>query len=71
MRAWPGEEFAIRLLRGDRQEEILVEAADPYRLPAEDFHAALLDGKPMEISLEDSLADMSVLDEVLRSIRPR
>jgi D-xylose 1-dehydrogenase (NADP+, D-xylono-1,5-lactone-forming) len=39
-----------------------------YAVEADDFAAAALDGKPQRISLEDSLGNMRVLDEIRRQI---
>jgi predicted dehydrogenase len=39
-----------------------------YAVEADDFAAAALDGKPPRISLQDSLGNMRVLDEIRRQI---
>ena len=65
MCAWPGEAFRIKYWHGDQYEEIETLATNPYQLLVEDFQNALTTGKPMEITLEDTLANMKCIDAVL------
>jgi predicted dehydrogenase len=65
--AWPGEAFRIRLWSGNDYREIEIPAANPYQLLVEEFHAALRDGKPMDISLDETLNNMRAVDAVRAS----
>jgi predicted dehydrogenase len=47
-------------------ETIAFEAADPYGVQAERFANAALDGAPVPIPTEDSIANMRVIDEIFR-----
>jgi D-xylose 1-dehydrogenase (NADP+, D-xylono-1,5-lactone-forming) len=67
MCAWPGEAFKIKYWHGSEFEEIVLPAANPYQLLIEDFQAALRTGKKMDISLNDTLANMKTIEAVLQS----
>jgi predicted dehydrogenase len=47
-------------------ETIAFDPADPYAVQAERFARAVLDGEPVPIPLEDSIANMRVIDEIFR-----
>jgi predicted dehydrogenase len=47
-------------------ETITFEPADPYTVQAERFAAAVLDGEPMPIPIEDAVGNMRVIDEIFR-----
>ena len=47
-------------------ETITFETADPYTVQAERFARAVLDGEPVPIPVEDSIANMRVIDEIFR-----
>jgi predicted dehydrogenase len=47
-------------------ETITFETADPYTVQAERFARAVLDGEPVPIPTEDSIANMRVIDEIFR-----
>ncbi len=66
MCAWPGTAFKIKCWRGDDYEEIETPATNPYQLLAADFQAALRDGKPMDITLDDTLKNMKCIDAALQ-----
>jgi predicted dehydrogenase len=64
MCAWPGTDFTIKLWRGEAYEEIVVPAANHYQLLVEDFGDALLTGKPMDHTLEDTVSNLRVIDRL-------
>ncbi len=65
--AWPGEAFKIKHWKDEQYEEIETPAANHYTMIAEDFGDALQQNKPMEFSLDDTLANMKALDRVAAS----
>ena len=48
-------------------EEIVFETCDQYRLQADAFAQAILDDTPVPTPLSDALANMKVIDAVVRS----
>lgn len=67
--AWPNTEFSIELSIDGRSENLTTPAANHYRILAEAFADAILGIAPLEYPLSDSVANMEVLDEILRQIR--
>ena len=57
---------AVRL---DRPFTFAEPGIDPYRLMVESFSAAALNGSPAPLALEDSIANLRVIDGVRRSLR--
>jgi len=68
MCAWPGQKFIIKHWAGDDYKEIEVKETNPYQRVADDFQAALLDGKAMDITLKDTLQNMKTLDAALHQV---
>ncbi|MCC6485983.1 MAG: Gfo/Idh/MocA family oxidoreductase [Candidatus Hydrogenedentes bacterium] len=70
-RPWfPGEqsaEFFIR--RGEHEERVSVPGANTYRLEVEDFGHACQTRKPPRWSIDDAIANMSVIDSLYKSAR--
>lgn len=62
--AWPTGEFTINVWTGDRREDIAVPPANHYQLMAEEFAAAVLDGRPPAWPIDDALANLAVLDQL-------
>ncbi len=58
-----------KALDGSSGEWIECKAANQYTIQGDDFSAAILKGKPAPYPLEDSLANMRVIDAVLSSRR--
>ena len=58
-----------KALDGSSGEWIKCKAANQYTIQGDDFSAAILKGKPAPYPLEDSLANMRVIDAVLSSRR--
>lgn len=69
MCAWPGEAFKIKYWHGADYEEIETPATNHYQLLVEDFQAALLHGKPMDITLGDTLANMKCIEAALSAAK--
>ncbi len=65
---WPGEKFKIKLWQMGQYEEIVIPAANHYRLMIEDFAHSLLHGTPLRFSLQDTLQNSKVMDGLLRDI---
>jgi predicted dehydrogenase len=55
---------AFRCFLGDDVEEAVFPASDQYALMIEEFDQAILRDTPVPIPLDDSLANMTVLDAV-------
>jgi predicted dehydrogenase len=53
--------------RGDRVEEIECEVCDQYAIEGDAFSLAVLDDTPVPTPLEDGVANMRVIDAVVRS----
>ncbi|WP_429820582.1 Gfo/Idh/MocA family protein [Ensifer sp. B1-9] len=56
-----------RDLAGGGRQEIAIEPVDQYREQADAFAEAILFGTPLEIGLEDAVANMKVIDALFRS----
>lgn len=69
MVAWPGEDFVIRRWRGGESDEVVVPAANHYKLMVEDFGRALLDGTPPVLDIEDSVLNMDAMDRLMAAAR--
>jgi D-xylose 1-dehydrogenase (NADP+, D-xylono-1,5-lactone-forming) len=71
MVCWPGEAFKIRIEEaGEEQSEIIsTSEADHYQLLVEDFAGALLNARPMAFPIEDTFANMRVLDQLAADVR--
>ncbi len=65
MVAWPGGEFKVRVWSGGESEEIAIPPMNHYQAMAEELAAAVLEGAPLGVPLEDSIANMAVIDRVL------
>ena len=61
--------FTWRRRDEETGETFTIPGADEYRLMVEHFNQAILTGIPLEIPLEDSIANMTVLDALARAIR--
>ncbi len=59
----------IVIVRGGREERILIPPANEYQLMVEDFADALLENRPPRFSGEDGVANMVVLDRLIASAR--
>jgi predicted dehydrogenase len=55
---------ALVLTRGEERKEIPVPASDRYRLELEDFSAALLEKRAPALTLQESLRNAEVLDQL-------
>ncbi len=66
MVAWPNEEFKIKHWRGDDYNEIIISAANHYQLMVEDFANELLTGQPMEFSLDDTVKNIRVIENLMK-----
>jgi predicted dehydrogenase len=66
---WPGTEFIVELSRGGAKEAITLPAANHYGLIAEDFAAAIREGRSPRHRIDDAIANMAVLDRVRARIR--
>ncbi len=62
---------AFRCFLGDDVEEAVFPASDQYALMVEEFDRAVLHGTAVPIPLDDSLANMVVLDAVAHGGKPR
>ena len=72
MPLFPGEKEAVFAYRGKDQEEgekISLPAADEYQLMVEHFAHAILTGAETAVSLEESIANLVVLDALAESAR--
>lgn len=65
MVAWPGEAFAIQLWQGEKQSEIMVDAANPYALMVEDFGRAL-SGDSLLVSPESTIDTIATIEQLRR-----
>jgi predicted dehydrogenase len=66
----PKMDLAAGIPQRPPRETRLVDAnMELYALEADDFAAAVLDGKPPAVSAVDTLGNMAVLDEIRRQIR--
>ena len=64
----PGDHATHILLHRDgAMEELTVDACDQFVEEIDQFAAAVLDGAPVPVSLEDSVANMTVLDAIRTS----
>ena len=54
--------------RPPRETRRIDSNSELYALEADDFAAAVLDGKPHAVSEADTLGNMAVLDEIRRQI---
>jgi len=61
-------ETLVRYWHGDQYEEIYIPPANSYTLMAEDFAAALIDGRPPRFAPEDGVANMRVIDLLNASV---
>jgi predicted dehydrogenase len=61
-------ETLIRYWHGDTYQEIYIPPANSYTLMAEDFAAALKDGRPPRFAPEDGVANMRVIDLLNASV---
>jgi predicted dehydrogenase len=59
---------SLILIRGEERRELPVAASDRYRSEVEDFAAAILEGRPPQGSLAESLRNMEVLDRVFAAL---
>jgi predicted dehydrogenase len=64
----PDRPCRLWLHRGSETEEIPIPVCDQYTVQGDRFSAAVLDGVPLPIPLEDSVANMRVIDAVRRSV---
>jgi xylose dehydrogenase (NAD/NADP) len=55
---------ALMLTRGDERREIPVAASDRYRHEVEDFAAAILEKRPPQLGLVESLRNAEVIDRI-------
>ena len=55
---------SLTLVRGEERREIPVAESDRYRHEIEDFSAALLEGRPPQFSLAESLRNMETIDRL-------
>lgn len=56
---------------GGGRQEILLPVCDQYRLQADRFSESILDGSPQPYALEESLANLEVIDAIFRSNESR
>jgi len=61
---WMDEAGALRFSGDSGDREIPVPASDRYRAELEDFSAAILEGRCPRLELEESIANMEVLDSI-------
>lgn len=71
MCAWPGTQFKIEIWTGESRSEIIVPPANHYQLLVEDFADALLNNRPPLHNIEDSLANMKIVEKLLESARSK
>lgn len=65
----PGSGEPLRLTRGEREEEVVVDGEDRYRLEIEDLADAALHGRPPRVSLAESRGNVATLVALLESAR--
>jgi predicted dehydrogenase len=65
----PDHVCKIRHQRGQDIAELTVEAVDQYTVQADLFARAVLEDRPVPTPLEDAVANMKVIDAVVRSAR--
>ena len=58
---------SITIVRGSTRESIAFESANHYTLQADAFSRAILYDLPTPVALENSVANMEVLDAIRRS----
>jgi predicted dehydrogenase len=59
----------IRLTRGGKIEQLKVVVCDQYRIMADRFAEAILNGAPVPVPLEDAVRNMEVIDAIVASSR--
>ncbi|MGA3006592.1 MAG: Gfo/Idh/MocA family oxidoreductase, partial [Opitutaceae bacterium] len=59
---------ALGLIQGDARREIPVPASDRYRLEVEDFAGAVLQRRPPQLGLEESLRNAEVIDRIFAAM---
>jgi predicted dehydrogenase len=65
----PGKPAQVRLHNSKGVREIALEICDQYTLQGDALSKAILDDTPVPISLEDSIANMAVIDALFQSAR--
>ena len=55
-------------MRPPRETRLIDAGRELYALEADDFAAAVLDGKPPALTEADTIGNMAVLDEIRRQI---
>jgi xylose dehydrogenase (NAD/NADP) len=71
MVAWPGGAFTIACQRGDERHEESIVPVNHYQLMVESFADSVLTGTPYGIPVEDTLANLRVMDRLLAcSVQP-
>jgi predicted dehydrogenase len=63
----PDQPARLWLTRNGETEELLVPAADQYTLQGDAFSLAVLEDTPVPTPLEDAVANMAVIDALIRS----
>jgi predicted dehydrogenase len=61
----------VWVTRGDETEEVIIPTADQYRLQGDAFSRAILEDLPVPTPLEDAVANMAVIDALIRSDQRR
>lgn len=69
MVAGPGKPRTIKLFNADGASTIEIPPVNHYQLMAQDFVDAVLDQRPVTYSPRDSIANMSVIDQLLADAR--
>ncbi len=65
----PGKKTTIQIMKEDRTSSVRMNGADLYRCEVEDMEDAILLGNPTRISLEDSRANVAVIEALYESAR--
>lgn len=68
--AWPGGQFTLKQYANDECVETVIGPADHYQLMVESFCEAVLEGRPLEPALEESVANLEVVERLFAAAGP-
>lgn len=68
MVAWPDSDFIIKVWKKGEYSEVTIKSANSYKLMIEDYASSLLNNRDFTISLNESIANMRVIDRVFDCI---
>lgn len=69
MLVWPDQSFPICLNNEEGEKTIEIDPANHYQLMAEDFAASVLEGRSPAYPVDDAIANMAVIDEILKQVQ--